>query len=141
MKTLNSLKLKKGQTVFLFASWNGVKNKTIDFNVQEYTIHSIGKKRCYLLFNDDINAKREINCENSINVELSLDAAISECKLFIPNFIKNEIEDREYRINKWNNNIDYVNMMKEEIQNLQTAQKRIIFNQFSTDDLINVINL
>jgi uncharacterized protein YeeX (DUF496 family) len=129
--TLNSLKLKKGDTVFIFGNWNGHREKEMTFYVQEYQIHSIGKKRCYLLFNNDVNSKKEYCCRSEMNVALTKYEATELCKQYIQKYINREKEDYEFRIDRHNGNKQYVELMKEYLNNLLTIPQNIIFNPYT----------
>jgi hypothetical protein len=129
--TLNNLNLKKGSKVFLYGNWNGSEQTTIDFFIQEYTVHSIGKKRCYLLIDGDINSKKHYDTNHGINAALSLDEALNNCRMYIPKFIENEIEHFNSRIKDSNANTQYINLMKKSLNNVITAQQRIILNTYS----------
>lgn len=139
--TLNSLNLKKGNKVFLFGNWNGDADTTVDFYVQEYTIHSIGKKRCYFLINEDINSKKEYNCANELNIALSAEQVLEDCKNYIPEYVTREIKQYEWKIESWGHRDKYyATSIGKLISNLNTAPKRIIINPYSSD-IREIINL
>ena len=112
-------------------SWNGHKEKEMTFYVQEYQIHSIGKKRCYLLFNNDVNSKKEYSCTWEMNVALTKDEATELCKKYIPEYINHEKEGYEFRINRNSDNKQYVELMKEYLNNLLSIPQNIIFNPYT----------
>lgn len=139
--TLNNLNLKKGQEVFFFGTWSGNEGETIDFYIQEFTVHSIGKVRAYLLIDNDINVKRSFSSDNYINAELTFDAAIESCKKFIPEHIQTEIEWYTIRSTKGTESEQYYrNCMIKILNNLKTAKHRLFLNPYSKTNK-QIINL
>ena len=82
MATLNDLNLKKGNTVFLYGNWNGSEKSTVDFFIQQYTIHSIGKKRCYLIYGEDVNSRRDYSWTQDMQVALTREETVAKCNAY-----------------------------------------------------------
>lgn len=135
MAKLIELKLKKGDTVFLYGSWNGHENTTIDFYIQEYTIHSIGKSRCYLLYGNNINSKKEYCSISEIKAAINMSDALGKCKEFQPDYIDDAIKYYERMLNNVDRNKDYNKSYIEHIErilnNLKNAERRIIINPYT----------
>jgi hypothetical protein len=149
---LSTLNLKKGSIVFLYGNWNGNERTTIDFYIQEYKVHSIGNKRCYLLINEDINSKESFNCNYEMNSALTTDQVLEDCSNYVAEYVEAEtkrIADQvesavEYHKNNPNQYKDahnkYVILMKATTKNLNSAPKRIVVNPYSskTPSIINL---
>ena len=129
-KTLASLNLKKGDTIFIYKNWNGDKEETLDFYVQKYTIHSIGKVRCYLIEGANFS-KKEYDSQELINVELTEYEAIKNCFAFIPEYVENQRQHYLSRIESCSNNKNYCDLMNRYLKNVTTAQCRILINPAS----------
>lgn len=139
---LNSLNLKKGNTIFLYGNWNGNEKLTVDFFIQEYTVHSIGKVRCYLLIDGDVNSKKSFNTDwQELNVALTYEQAINDCKSYIPEYIKRENLVYNNRIES-NNKLEYNHRFVEQrkqyndmiegfIKNINSAKNNIVINPYS----------
>lgn len=139
--TLNSLNLKKGDTIFLYGNWNGNENATIDFYIQKYIIYSIGKKRCYLLYNAEDTTRKEYNCTNELNIALTLEAAKIDCIEYIPGYISRESKGYLWRIENWGkNNKQYCALIEKMYTNITTASVRVLINPFK-NDTPEIINL
>jgi hypothetical protein len=117
--TFNQHNLKKGDKVFLFGSWNGFETRTIQFYVQEYTIHSIGKKQCYLIIGDDVLSRQSFYCEHPYGIATTQEKATELCALLMDEIISTEIEVGE-RINT-----SYSQLI---VSNCKNGNREIIFN-------------
>lgn len=132
--TLNSLNLKKGNTVFIFGNWNGNEGRNIDFYIQEYTIHSIGKKRCYLIYNDDTNSRREYSSTSEMNIAITFEEAIIKCKEYQLLYTENQLKECELKLSKFANNKQYVALTQRIFNNLNTAPQRILINPYTSEN-------
>lgn len=131
MTTLNELKLKKGDTLFIYGNWNGDQQETIDFFIQEYTIHSIGKIRCYLIYNNNVNTKKEYSSTLKINAALTLEDAAIKCKEYQAQYSAAELKNYDWRIN---NSTDkrYIDLILKMRDNLIKAPQRVLLNPYIT---------
>ena len=123
--TFNDYKLKKGDKVFLFGNWNGYENVTNQWYIQEYTIHSIGKKRCYLIIGEDRMSKQEYYCDFKYGIATTLEKAQELCKTFIEESIKIQIEDYTWRAENWR---DYKQEAQRTINAITIAKNEIVYN-------------
>lgn len=138
MATLNNFNLKKGDIIFLFGNWNGNEKETVDFYIQQYTVHSIGKKRCYLLYNNDINSRKEYSCNRDINAALTLEEAIEKCKVYQVEYTEEELKNYKQKITNYSGEKKYVENIKKASDNLMYAKQRILVNPYSTDKPITL---
>ena len=126
--TFNQHSFKKGDKVFLFKSWNGFEKSCITYYIQEYTIHSIGKKQCYLIIGDDMLSKNAFYCNFPYGIASSQEEAIQLCNQLMDEEIAKQIADYEWRKDNWKN---YSEIADRIIANCKTAKREIIFNPYN----------
>jgi hypothetical protein len=123
--TFNQHNFKKGDKVFLFASYNGFESPTITFYVQEYTIYSIGKKQCYLIIENDVLSKNAFYCDFEYGIAKTQEQAVQICNKVMIEDIAENISRYEWRKENWK---DYSITADKMIANCKTAKTEIIFN-------------
>jgi hypothetical protein len=114
---------KKGDKVYELDICSSLSKPTIKIGVQEYTIHSIGKKRMYLTIGDDIMSKYSyLSCFRYAFAKTQ-EEAIELCSSFMIDCIGN-IADTML-------NTRYINVEKdcaEVLENCKTAKLEIVIN-------------
>jgi hypothetical protein len=128
LSTFNQHNFNKGDKVFLFSIWNRFEDPTIQYFIQEYTIHSIGKKQCYLIIGDDVMSKRTFYCEYPYGIATTKEQATELCAQLMEEQIAQEISIYEWRKNNWNNYSEIANRI---ILNCKTANREMLFNPFN----------
>ena len=119
--------LKKGDSIYISAACGGHTSSTIQYSVQEYKVHSIGKKRMYLIIGDDVMSKKAYLYDWTYGFAKTQEQAIELCsnlyKEYIEGVTNDVIEKNSY------NKIDWYNkLLVEIVENCKTAKLEILIN-------------
>ena len=119
--------LKIGDTIYISRSCNGFEKSTIEYSVQEYKVHSIGKKRMYLVIGDDIMSKKSYSSDFDYGFSKTQEEAIELCSVLY----KDVVESITNRMIETPANLQfnsYKLYLMDILENCKTAKFEIVIN-------------